>query len=70
MDSVHHSIASPCIRNCCLNSDDVCLGCFRTLNEITLWAQADDKTRRQFANNAKNRELLYSQQTIAFNASL
>ncbi|WP_239649575.1 DUF1289 domain-containing protein [Methylocucumis oryzae] len=23
-------IDSPCVRNCCLNNDDVCLGCFRS----------------------------------------
>ncbi|WP_206483120.1 DUF1289 domain-containing protein [Thalassotalea sp. G2M2-11] len=28
---------SPCIRNCCLNEQDVCLGCYRHLDEITGW---------------------------------
>jgi len=31
------AIASPCVRNCCLNNNDVCLGCFRHINEITGW---------------------------------
>lgn len=39
-------VSSPCIRNCCLDDDDVCLGCFRTLDEIIAWGTADD-TRRQ-----------------------
>ena len=28
---------SPCIRNCCLNEGDICLGCFRSLSEIIGW---------------------------------
>ncbi|KMT64403.1 DUF1289 domain-containing protein [Catenovulum maritimum] len=32
-----HSDLSPCIRNCCLNEQDVCIGCGRMLSEITSW---------------------------------
>lgn len=32
------TIKSPCIGNCCLNDKDVCLGCFRTLDEILSWS--------------------------------
>jgi len=32
---------SPCVRNCCLDLDDVCLGCGRTIEEITGWHTAD-----------------------------
>ena len=28
---------SPCVRNCCLDEQDTCLGCFRHLDEITGW---------------------------------
>lgn len=31
---------SPCVRNCCLNDDDICLGCGRSLQEITRWSTA------------------------------
>ncbi|MEO1926243.1 MAG: DUF1289 domain-containing protein, partial [Gammaproteobacteria bacterium] len=24
------NIQSPCVRNCCLNEDDICLGCRRS----------------------------------------
>ena len=27
-------VASPCVRNCCLDDRDVCLGCHRTLAQI------------------------------------
>ena len=33
---------SPCVRNCCLNEQDVCVGCFRSLLEITSWSQVSD----------------------------
>ncbi|MCK5359347.1 MAG: DUF1289 domain-containing protein, partial [Gammaproteobacteria bacterium] len=23
------TVASPCVDNCCLNEEDVCMGCFR-----------------------------------------
>ena len=36
---------SPCIRICCLDEQDVCLGCFRSIGEITGWAQADEVAR-------------------------
>ncbi len=29
--------ASPCIRNCCLDNNDICLGCFRYIDEIVNW---------------------------------
>lgn len=48
---------SPCVRNCCLNDDDVCLGCFRTLQEICQWSQADHETRLQVLRNAEQRRL-------------
>lgn len=45
-------VESPCVRNCCLNDADVCLGCFRSLFEIRNWLQANDATRKQFLQNA------------------
>lgn len=38
--------ASPCIRMCCLDDNEVCLGCFRTLAEITGWRDKDADTQR------------------------
>ena len=37
--------ASPCISVCALNEDDICMGCFRSADEITDWfmASADEK---------------------------
>ena len=38
-------VASPCVRNCCLDDNDVCLGCFRTIKEICAWSEASDDER-------------------------
>jgi hypothetical protein len=36
---------SPCVRNCCLDEQQVCLGCGRTLQEILDWHAADAEQR-------------------------
>jgi predicted Fe-S protein YdhL (DUF1289 family) len=38
-------VASPCIDRCCLGDDDVCLGCFRHVNEIIEWSAASTERR-------------------------
>jgi uncharacterized protein len=46
---------SPCIRNCCLDDDDTCLGCFRSLEEIKEWGVADAQRRLVILGNARQR---------------
>lgn len=36
---------SPCVRNCCLDDDDVCLGCGRRIDEIVRWHAAPEAER-------------------------
>ncbi|MFT5297061.1 MAG: putative Fe-S protein YdhL (DUF1289 family) [Colwellia sp.] len=38
-------VSSPCVRNCCLNAEDICIGCFRHINEILAWTnyKTDEK---------------------------
>jgi predicted Fe-S protein YdhL (DUF1289 family) len=47
--------ASPCVRNCCLDDDDVCLGCGRKLDEILAWHGADTAGRQQILASAAER---------------
>ncbi|MGZ8226211.1 MAG: DUF1289 domain-containing protein [Methylococcaceae bacterium] len=54
-------VASPCIRNCCLDHNDICLGCFRSIEEIISWTQVDEQTRRCFLNNVGERQKAYQQ---------
>ena len=36
------TVESPCVRNCCLDDSDICVGCYRSLVEITRWSLVDD----------------------------
>ena len=49
-------VESPCIRNCCLDNNDICMGCFRSLTEITQWTLVDEKTRQAFLKNVAARK--------------
>lgn len=55
MSDTNNSAQSPCISNCCLDDDLVCLGCFRSLQEIKEWGVVDDRHRRVIQENAKQR---------------
>ena len=49
------TIASPCVRNCCLDKQDVCIGCGRTLEEIVIWGDADNDRKLQILSHAEKR---------------
>ncbi len=34
-------IPSPCIKKCGLDSDDICIGCSRSLEDIMLWGKSE-----------------------------
>jgi predicted Fe-S protein YdhL (DUF1289 family) len=56
-------IDSPCVRNCCLNDDDICLGCGRSLQEISRWSISDDAGKQLILLVAtKRRELILQRQ--------
>ncbi|WP_033080235.1 DUF1289 domain-containing protein [Colwellia psychrerythraea] len=40
-------INSPCVRNCCLDEDDICLGCFRHIDEIIAWRSFNNQEKQQ-----------------------
>lgn len=40
-------VRSPCVRQCCLDDANVCLGCLRTLDEILAWGAASNEERDQ-----------------------
>lgn len=54
-------IQSPCIRHCCLDEDDICVGCFRSLPEVVSWADADNATRQQILDKSKDRQIAYQE---------
>lgn len=49
-------VQSPCVRNCCLNEEDICLGCFRSLEEITRWSIVDNEAKMQILAQAAMRK--------------
>lgn len=59
-----HPIESPCIRQCCLNNDDICLGCFRALEEITGWAYYSETEKQTVLDHASQRKSLYNKELI------
>ena len=50
-----HELASPCVRNCCLDDDNVCLGCGRALDEIVRWGSASDDDKRAILERSRAR---------------
>ena len=44
--AVEDPLASPCVRNCCLDEENVCMGCGRSLAEIVRWGNASDDEKR------------------------
>ena len=59
-------VASPCIRNCCLDDDDICLGCHRSVTEIIAWGDAGNVERRAILERAAQRALERRQRYPAF----
>jgi predicted Fe-S protein YdhL (DUF1289 family) len=51
-------IDSPCVRNCCLNDEDICLGCGRSLGEITRWSAANSADKLVILAAAEERRRL------------
>lgn len=40
------SVGSPCVDICTLDSDFVCIGCGRTIDEVLKWPQYTDEQKR------------------------
>ena len=48
MIAAHLEVPSPCVRRCCLTDDDICLGCFRSLEEILRWSESNTSTHQAY----------------------
>ena len=49
------SVASPCVDICKLDAQGLCIGCRRTIGEITEWSRAGDARRREILGELKRR---------------
>jgi predicted Fe-S protein YdhL (DUF1289 family) len=52
-------VNSPCIENCILNDEKICVGCFRSIVEIAQWQQMDDRTRLDVLIKADSRRKVH-----------
>jgi len=46
---------APCVRNCCLDEADICLGCGRSLEQILNWNEVDQAQRERWLEEAAGR---------------
>jgi predicted Fe-S protein YdhL (DUF1289 family) len=46
---------SPCISVCLLDDDDICVGCYRSADEITDWFMADAVGKREILERCNER---------------
>ncbi|UJF23230.1 DUF1289 domain-containing protein [Shewanella sp. OMA3-2] len=51
---------SPCVARCGLNEDDFCMGCYRHIDEIVIWSQANDEQQQQILNQLESRKLQFA----------
>lgn len=40
-------VRSPCVNICFLEDDDICVGCYRSADEITEWSAASNERRKE-----------------------
>jgi len=50
-------LESPCINICELNNDDICSGCYRSLDEIALWSGYSDQDKLRILENTEQRKM-------------
>ena len=48
-------VPSPCVRLCTLDDADLCVGCYRSLDEIKRWGALDGAGRRAVLAAAERR---------------
>lgn len=48
-------VLSPCVRTCCLDDNEICIGCGRSLGEITDWNEATPAEKRAIVERARLR---------------
>lgn len=49
-------VVSPCVSICALDEDDICVGCYRSGDEITRWSQMSKEEKEQVMALVRDRE--------------
>ena len=50
------TLKTPCIKLCKLNEENVCVGCYRSIEEITNWRNLSLKEQKQVMETTKKRK--------------
>ena len=61
MTNLLSPVESPCIGDCRLDDKDMCLGCFRMMNEILIWSKASPKQQLDIVQACATRKREKSQ---------
>lgn len=56
VNEVDAPIKSPCVSICCLDDNDICLGCFRSCDEICKWGAMSNDERKDVMQKVAERE--------------
>jgi uncharacterized protein len=54
------AVASPCVDICRLDAQGLCVGCRRTIEEITEWSRASEARRREILRELAMRTVAVS----------
>jgi predicted Fe-S protein YdhL (DUF1289 family) len=49
------TVASPCISTCRLNNENICQGCYRSIDEIMQWIELPDPKRLEVLQRCEER---------------
>ena len=59
-------VQSPCVRNCCLDDNDICVGCYRSLQEITHWSAMSSTEKLLVLDFAADRKKMATSKRPSF----
>jgi len=58
---LNSSVITPCISQCELDGNDICVGCYRSALEISDWMNKSDDEKIDIVIRCKKKIALYSQ---------
>jgi len=54
------TIEKPCIRQCTLNDEEICMGCFRTFNDMLKWHKSSIEEKKHVLQLAEERSIAHT----------
>lgn len=58
INEINIDVESPCVRNCCLDGEDICLGCNRHIDEIMAWRKLSNEEKYGVLKQCEQRQQL------------